>query len=43
MKALPTGGEVIKQAVTMLAAAAVVAFIVGQLPGFKTWMRKQWE
>jgi hypothetical protein len=37
------GRDVVKQAAVTLAAAVLAAWVVGNLPGVKAWLRKQWS
>jgi hypothetical protein len=43
VKGVPSAHEVVKQALLMLAAAALAAWIAGNLPEYKNWVKKQWE
>lgn len=40
---LPKAPDVVREAVVVLAGAVLAAFIIGQFPGVKAWMRQQWE
>lgn len=42
-KALPTVPEIVREAVIVIAGAALAAAVVSMLPGFKAWMKKAWE
>ena len=39
---LPSVPEVAKEALIVLAGALVAAFVVGQLPGMRQWIKNQW-
>lgn len=39
---IPSGGAIAREAVTVLAGAILAAFIVGQFPQVKAWIREQW-
>ncbi|WP_341903995.1 hypothetical protein [Polaromonas sp. YR568] len=41
-KIIPTPTEIGREAIIVLAGALVAAFIVGQLPPVREWIRKQW-
>lgn len=43
MKYIPTAPEISRETLTVLAGALLAAFIVGQLPAVKTWIRQQWQ
>lgn len=40
---LPSSREVVKETIIVLAGAMLAAFIVGQLPPVRAWMRAQWD
>lgn len=40
---MPSGREIAREAVTVLAGAVLAALIVGQLPGLKKWLQDQWK
>lgn len=40
---LPSSREVVKETIIVLAGAVLAAFIVGQLPPLRAWMRAQWD
>lgn len=40
---IPTASEVVREAVIVVAGAALAALIVGQWPDLKAWIKKQWE
>lgn len=42
MSMLPSGKEVIKEAIVVLGGAVLAAFIIGQVPQLRTWMKQQW-
>lgn len=39
---IPTLPAIVKEAVTVLAGAVLAAYIIGQLPEVKAWVKKQW-
>ena len=44
MKLHPVIPEIAREALIVVAGAALAAFIVGQLPpSWKAWMRRQWS
>lgn len=43
MKILPTVPEVTREALIVVGGALLAALIVGQLPGVKAWIKRQWE
>lgn len=43
MKILPTVPEVAREALIVVGGALLAALIVGQLPGVKAWIKKQWD
>lgn len=43
MKAIPTAPEVIREALIVIAGAALAALVMSQLPGVKAWIKKAWE
>jgi hypothetical protein len=40
---LPTAPQVAREAIIVVAGAALAAFVIGQWPTLKAWIRKQWE
>jgi hypothetical protein len=40
---IPSGPEVAREAVIVLAGAVVAAAVVGMLPSLRNWMKKQWD
>ncbi len=42
MKIIPSVSEVAREAVIVVAGAALAALVVGYLPGFKAWLKQQW-
>lgn len=40
---VPSVPEVGREAVIVLAGALLAALIVGQLPGVRAWIKKQWD
>lgn len=39
---IPAPAEVAREAIIVLSGALIAAFIVGQFPALKQWMREQW-
>ena len=42
-KLIPKPTEIGREALIVLAGAIVAAFIIGQFPPVKAWIKKQWE
>lgn len=42
-KWLPSAPEVVREAVIVIAGAAIAAAIVGQVPRLRAWIKAQWE
>lgn len=42
-KFIPSAPEVAREALIVVAGALVAAFIVGQLPGVREWIKRQWD
>lgn len=42
-KAIPTVPEVVREAVIVIAGAALAAAVVSMFPSFKAWVKKAWE
>jgi hypothetical protein len=40
---LPSGKDIAREVVVVLAGAVIAAFIVGRLPRLRAWMREQWD
>lgn len=40
---LPKAGAIANEAVITIAGAILAAFVIGQLPGLKVWIKRQWE
>lgn len=40
---LPTLPEIGREALIVLAGALLAALIIGQFPGAKAWIKRQWE
>lgn len=40
---IPGAHEVVAEAVSVLAGAVLAAWVVGQLPALKNWIKKQWD
>lgn len=43
MKWLPTLTAVAKEAAVVVGGAVLAAFIIGQCPGLKAWIKEQWD
>jgi hypothetical protein len=43
VRILPSGAQVAREAVTVLAGAILAAWIVGQFPAVKRWIAEQWK
>lgn len=41
-KFIPSLPEVSREAICVIAGALIAAFVIGQLPGVKTWIQDQW-
>ncbi len=39
---LPSPKDVIKEALVVLGGAVLAAYIIGQVPQLRTWMKAQW-
>ncbi|MES2688064.1 MAG: hypothetical protein V4706_14675 [Pseudomonadota bacterium] len=42
MKILPSAPEIARETLIVLGGALVAAFIVGQFPSVRAWMKAQW-
>jgi len=42
MSFLPQSKEVIKESIVVLGGAILAAFVIGQFPQLRAWMRAQW-
>jgi hypothetical protein len=40
MKLIPTGSEVVKQALALVAAGILAAIIINKVPGLRAWMQQ---
>ena len=40
---IPKPAEIGREALIVLGGAILAALIIGQLPGVKAWVKKQWE
>lgn len=43
MKAVPTLPEVTREAIIVLAGAVLAAFVIGQFPALRDWIKNQWD
>lgn len=41
-KLLPTVPQIAKEAAIVLGGAVLAAYIIGQLPGLRAWIKSQW-
>lgn len=41
--AIPKPAEIGREALVVLLGAIVAAFVIGQLPGVKAWIKRQWD
>lgn len=42
-KVIPTAPEIIREALIVVAGAALAALAVSMFPSFKAWVKKSWE
>ena len=42
-KAFPSVPEVVREAVIVIAGAALAALVISMFPSFKAWVKKSWE
>lgn len=40
---IPTGREVAREAIIVLAGAVLAAFIIGRVPALRAWIKDQWQ
>lgn len=40
---IPSPVEVTREAIIVISGATIAAVIVSQLPGFRDWIKKQWD
>lgn len=40
---VPKPVDIGREAIIVLAGALIAAAVIGQLPGVRAWMRKQWD
>ena len=40
---IPKPTEVGREAIIVLAGALIAALVIGQLPGVREWIKKQWD
>jgi len=43
VKLLPKPAEIGREALLVIAGAVVAAFIIGQVPGVREWIKRQWD
>ena len=41
-KIIPTGSEVAREAIIVVAGAIVAALVIGQMPRVRDWIKRQW-
>lgn len=42
-KWLPSGPEVVREALIVIAGAALAGLVIGYMPEFKTWLKNRWQ
>lgn len=40
---LPSVPEVVREGLITIAGALLAAFVIGQLPGVRDWVKRQWD
>lgn len=40
---MPSGREIAREAITVMAGALLAALIIGQLPELRRWIQNQWS
>jgi hypothetical protein len=40
---IPKPAEIGREALIVIAGALVAAFVIGQLPGVREWIKRQWD
>lgn len=40
---IPAPGEVVREAIIVIAGAALAALVVGQWPELKAWIKERWQ
>ncbi len=40
---LPKPADIVREAVTVLAGALLAAWLIGQFPGVKAWIKEKWQ
>jgi len=40
---VPAAPEILREAIIVIAGAALAAAIVGQMPSVRAWIKKQWD
>jgi hypothetical protein len=43
MSMLPKGGDVVREAITVVAGALLAALIISRFPQAKAWIKQQWS
>lgn len=41
--AIPSGAEIARETIIVLAGAIIAAAIIGQLPTVRAWIKEQWQ
>jgi FlaG/FlaF family flagellin (archaellin) len=39
----PSSTQIVREAITVIAGAMLAAFIIGQIPQAKAWIKQQWS
>lgn len=42
-KALPTGTEILREAVLVVVATVIATWFIGQVPQLRAWILRQWR
>lgn len=40
--AIPGGTEIVREALIVIGGAIIAAFVIGQLPALRDWIKSQW-
>lgn len=40
---IPRPAEVLREAVVVIGGAVLAAWVIGQFPGLKAWIKEQWQ
>lgn len=41
--AIPSGPEIVREAIVVVGGALLAAWVIGQIPQLRNWMRAQWQ